>query len=357
MGENKTPRNTKDNIYKKVFGEPEIFKEFLDGFIPIEMLKGVRAEDIEDVTPRHLPLFLDSKDSDTVKRIKIAGKEEPLFVISIVEHESEVNYTSSYKMLLYIVLVWHTYIRENDKKYKQETKRGEETRRKPSTAIDFKLPPVLPVVFYDGGTKWTSPTNLIERVHMGDIFAKYTPKFEYELVDLSRYSEKEIAKYGNALSLIFLIDKLRLAEGADISKSVPQNYLERLEKNIPESLLPMISEYIRVFLEHIEAPAEEIERISESIHKRRLNEMFPLVNGYSVKKTRELAKKEERKAMAKEMKKEKEELAKENEKKAFAEKLAIAEKLVKRGLAIEDIAEDTGLSVADIEKETKKAKN
>ena len=48
---------------------------------------------------------------------------------------------------------------------------------------------------------------------------------------------------------------------------------------------------------------------------------------------------------------------KRNEKKAFAEKLEIAGKLVKRGFAIEDIAEDMGLSVADIEKETKKAKN
>jgi len=81
--------------------------------------------------------------------------------------------------------------------------------------------------------------------------------------------------------------------------------LEKLEKSIPESLLPIISEYVRVFLEHIEAPGEEIERISESIYKRRLNEMFTLVDGYSVKKTRELVReqtrKEERIELAKEM--------------------------------------------------------
>ena len=91
-----------------------------------------------------------------------------------------------------------------------------------------------------------------------------------------------------------MIDKIRLSDDTELSKSVPQDYLERLEKNIPASLLPMISDYVRVFLEHIEAPKQEIDRISESIHKRRLNEMFSLVDGYSVKKTRALARKEGR---------------------------------------------------------------
>jgi len=216
MEDKKTPRNTKDNIYKKVFGEPQIFTEFLNDFIPIDMLKGLKPEDIEDITPRYLPLFLDNKDSDTVKRINLDGDNEPLFVISIVEHESQVNYTSSYKMLLYIALVWHTYVKDNDKKYKQELKKHGSTKRKLSTDKDFKLPPVLPVVFYDGGTQWTSSMNLIDRVHMGDIFQKHIPKFEYELVDLSQYSQEDIIKYENALSLILLIDKIRLSGAMSI---------------------------------------------------------------------------------------------------------------------------------------------
>ena len=335
--ENRTPRNTKDNIYKKVFGEPQIFAEFLDGYVPVDILKNLKPEDIEDVTPRHLPLFLDNKDSDTVKRINLNldGNGEPLFVISIVEHESEVNYTSSYKMLLYIALVWHAYIKENDKKYKQEIKRDKNTKRRPSTAIDFKLPPVLPIVFFDGGTEWTSQVNLIDRVRMGDVFGKYIPKFAYELVDLGRYSEKDIIKYENALSLILLIDKLRLGdEQTEWAKAVPQDYLERLEKGIPESLLPLVSEYVRVFLEHIEAPAEEIERISESIHKRRLNEMFPLVEGYSVKKTRERLSKEIQEKVLKE---------------AQEKRLKSAEKLLRRGVLMEYIAEDLDLTSDEIE--------
>ena len=73
--------------------------------------------------------------------------------------------------------------------------------------------------------------------------------------------------------------------------AIPQDYVDKLATNIPQPLLPLISECVRVFLKHIDAPEEEIERISEKIHQRRLNEMFRMVDGYSVKKTREQVKK------------------------------------------------------------------
>ena len=153
--------------------------------------------------------------------------------------------------------------------------------------------------------------NLLDRVHMGDIFSKYIPKFEYELVDLNQYSREDIIKFGNALSLILLIDKIRFTDDIELSNVVTPEYLEKLEKNIPEPLLPVISDCVRVFLEHIEAPGEEIERISESIYRRRLNDMFSLVDGYSVKRTREEAREEGRKEARKEMAKMAKEMARE----------------------------------------------
>jgi len=179
---------------------------------------------------------------------------------------------------------------------------------------------------------------------MGDIFGKYIPKFEYELVNLNDHSRDEIIKYGNALSLILLIDKIKWADEISLL-SVPDAYLEHLSKNIPEHLLPLIGDCVRIFLAHIDAPEEEIERITEKIYKRRLNEMFQLVDGYSVKKTREQAK-QEGKIEAKE----------EAMREALEEKIEIALKLIKRGLNIKDVAEDTGLSIAEIELEVKKSK-
>jgi hypothetical protein len=79
----------RDNSFKLILGNHELFVEFLRDFINIDLLKTVKPEDIEDLSERFLPLFQDNRDSDTVKRIKL--KDTPLFVIAIVEHESEVN--------------------------------------------------------------------------------------------------------------------------------------------------------------------------------------------------------------------------------------------------------------------------
>jgi hypothetical protein len=314
----------------------------------------LKPEDIKDITPRHLPLFLDNKDSDTVKRINLDGGDEPLFVISIVEHESQVNYTSSYKMLLYIALVWHTYVKDNDKKYKQELKRYGSTKRKLSTDVDFKLPPVLPVVFYDGGTQWTSAMNLLDRVHMGDIFEKYIPKFEYELVDLSQYSQEDIIKYGNALSLILLIDKIRQADDIDFSVSVPEDYLEKLSQNIPDSLLPLISDCVKVFLKHIEAPEAEIDRIADKIYQRRLNEMFQMVDGYSVKKTREQARIDARIEVTAEVtaevtKEVTEEMINKMTKEKTERNRKLVGKMIKRGDTIAEIADFLEITIEEVE--------
>ena len=66
-----TAHKVKDNSFKLILHEPDLFAEFLRDFIPVEILKDVSPSDIEDITERFLPLFDENKDSDTVKRISL----------------------------------------------------------------------------------------------------------------------------------------------------------------------------------------------------------------------------------------------------------------------------------------------
>jgi len=190
-------RNAKDNCLKLILGEHELFSEFLRDFINIDILKAVDPADVEDITERFIPLFMDQKDSDVVKRINLKG-DRPFFVISIVEHESEVNYRSSFKMLQYIALVLNDYEKEINA-----------ANNKISYTKDFKYPPVLPIVFYDGAGKWAAETNFLHRTEMSGVFEKYIPKFEYELISLNEYSTDELVRFGDTLSLIMIIDKIK----------------------------------------------------------------------------------------------------------------------------------------------------
>ena len=94
----------RDTSLKLILDEPELFVEFLRDFIPIEILKDIDPADVEDVTERLLPLMSEQKDLDTVKRVNLKGGK-PLFVITIVEHESMVNFRAPFKMLLYTAFI------------------------------------------------------------------------------------------------------------------------------------------------------------------------------------------------------------------------------------------------------------
>ena len=294
------PENIKDNIFKTVFGEPKLFVEFLTNFIPIDILKNLSPDQIEDISERYLPLFSDNKDSDTVKRVNLNG--ENLFVIGILEHESAVNYKASFKMLIYIAYVLDDYIKENDKKYYEETDKYGKTNLKLSTAIDFEYPPVLPIIFYDGTEKWTSELYFANKIKMREVFAKYIPKFEYELVDLNKYSKDDLIEYNNIMSMLMLIDKVRGSKDMeDMFKNLPENYVEAIcdESKIPPPLLKIISDCIKLLLKRVDVPADEIEAVTEKIYARKVNEMFEILDGYSVTKTREIVRKEVEKEIEK----------------------------------------------------------
>jgi hypothetical protein len=267
-------REIKDNSVKRILGTHELFVEFLRDYIPIDILKNVQPEDIEDLSERFLPLFQEHRDSDTIKRITLPGKT-PVFVIAVVEHESQVNFRASFKMFQYICLVLDAYEKEEDAR-----------RRGISRTKDFRYPPVLPVVFYDGRQKWTALRNFREKTNLYEAFAKYIPSFEYELVDLSTYRIEDITQFKDALSFIMLIDRLRDRAGLKLLEKLPSDYFTGLK--IPQNLYKLLEDVTTVLLSRLEVPAEEIAGITDFIEKRDYQMMFDsLVE--SVKKDKRLA--------------------------------------------------------------------
>ena len=69
-------------------------------------------------------------------------------MIAIVEHQSRVHYDMAFKLLRYIVMVLTDYERE------------EEKRRPGITSTkEFRYPPILPIVYYEGTDRWTAVRN------------------------------------------------------------------------------------------------------------------------------------------------------------------------------------------------------
>ena len=247
--------------------------EFLQSFIKLDILKDVTPDDVEDITERLISLLAEQKDGDTIKRINLKNNI-PLFVIAIVEHESKVNFRASFKMLLYIALILNNYEKEVNKDSKD------------TYTKDFKYPPILPIIFYDGTDEWTAETNFLHRTEMSDIFEKYIPKFEYELVSLRDYSFADLAKFENVLSLFMMMDKLKTAETFSELGKLPKEYVERLsDMNVPPHLMRLLVRVVNVLLSKINVPQNEIEKMVNKIDERGVSAMLS-IEDYDVQETR-----------------------------------------------------------------------
>ena len=88
----------------------------------------------------------------------------------------------------------------------------------------------------------------------------------------------------------------------------------------------------------MKVPKAEIEAVTEKIYERKVNEMFQILDGYSVTETRRIARKEGEKIGEKKA-----------EKKAYANKIKSAKYFISIGLSNSQISKGTGLTKDEIE--------
>ena len=271
----------KDNGAKLVFDDPILCAQFLRGYLGIEILKDVRPEDIEDISERFLPMWQEGRDSDTVKKVHLKGQD--LYLIALVEHQSKVHYNMAFRILRYIVMILNDYENEQEKLHPGITKTKE-----------FKYPPVLPVIYYEGTESWTAVRNFKDRVYLSDVLGKYIPDFEYLVVPLTSYTNQELIEKQDELSLIFLINKLRSSEEFKNLKEVQKEYFEHLGEHTPEYLLKLISKIIAVLLYRMNVPRKEVEQFTDQIIGREFNMLFDSFEAYDVQETRRISREEGR---------------------------------------------------------------
>lgn len=279
----------KDSSAKLIFGDPVLCAQFLDGYVDIPILKNVRPEDIEDVSNRYVHMFAEERNSDVVKCIHVKdenGNEMPFYLISLIEHKNQVDYNVTMQILRYMVYIWEAY--ENE----MEKKQGGISKTK-----GFRYPPVLPIIFYDGVRNWTAATQLRERIILSDTLLKYIPDFDCILVQLKDFSNAELMKRKNELSIVMLIEKLQSADDfRTLEQEVDLAYMQEAVEHSPEYLLDIMSQIVEVLLAKLNIPQEEIDCFTGQIKERNMAELFANFKAYDVQATRAEARAKEREA-------------------------------------------------------------
>ena len=72
-------------------------------------------------------------------------------MVALIEHKSYVDYDVAMQLLRYMVCIW--YDRAKDRDHPQEHRNKE-----------FRYPPVIPIVYYEGKQEWTAGLQLRDRI-------------------------------------------------------------------------------------------------------------------------------------------------------------------------------------------------
>lgn len=266
---------------RTVLGNPILCAQFLRDNVNIPFLKNVQPEDIEDVSEKYRPYLGTEFESDTVKRIRIhdAKREnnfhEPLFLVSLTEHKSVVDYDVAMQLLKYMLCIWLDY--------------GKEMKKQKSGASDrkgFRYPAIIPIVYYEGKASWTADRRFRARIADGELFRNWIPDFTYEIVRLHDYSNEELLARGNEMSLIMLFNKVQDAIGLSEFLNLPREDLDGMIKDSPEAVLDIIVSVMESLCVKIDATVEETQECVSKVKERSMGNLFENMEKMSIQEER-----------------------------------------------------------------------
>jgi hypothetical protein len=172
-----------DASYKLLFSAPELVRDLVMGFIPDEWLHGLDYDTLEKRPGTYVTDDFRHRADDVVWRVKV--DDEWVYLYIVIEFQSTVDAFMAVRMMVYLGLLYQDLIR-----------RGE-------TLPDKRLPPVLPIVLYNGDDKWTAATDIADLIpRVPGLVADYLPRLKYLLIDENAYADEDLAPLRNLVAAV-----------------------------------------------------------------------------------------------------------------------------------------------------------
>jgi len=237
----------KDVNARTVFQNPVMCCQFLKEYSGIEMFKDIKPENIFDETEKYQAYLGITFESDTVNKIVLDDcYDVPVFLISLIEHKSRVDYNIAMQLLRYMVCIWNEYGKE-----KQERNEGNPANK------EFMYPPIIPIVYYEGKSKWTVGLNLRDKISMNDVFAEYVPDFKYKLICNYNYTNDELLTREDEISLFMILNKVQTVEDMSAFLRLDDKKLNQILRKSPEHSIRIIADAMWSLCMKLNVPQEE----------------------------------------------------------------------------------------------------
>ncbi len=179
-----------DEGYKSLFSHSEVVRDLLTGFVHEDWIDKLDMSTLEKANSQFISEELLKRDNDILWRVRYG--EDWIYVYILLEFQSTPNNWMALRILSYICLLYQDLLKNKEKNL---TRNG-------------KLPPVFPMVLYNGEKSWNPDTNisiLIDTIE-GDL-SNYLPSFRYVFLDEEKHGNNDLQEMHNLTAAIFNLEQ------------------------------------------------------------------------------------------------------------------------------------------------------
>ena len=171
-----------DRAYKQLFSNKTIFKQLIQSFVHEPWVEQINFDDIERIDKSFISQDYAKTESDIIYKLNF--NDQDIYIYVLLEFQSSIDKFMSVRCLNYITNFYLDMVKS----------KGEA----------IKLPPIFPLVLYNGDDKWNYSTEISDLIDNNKILGDYSLNFRYFLIKENSYSVEELMKIGNIVSTLFL---------------------------------------------------------------------------------------------------------------------------------------------------------
>lgn len=254
-----------DTSYRFLLSSKKLFVELLRSFINKGWVQAVDEENVQEIPHSFVLQDFKRQEADLVYRVKLNGQDVVFYLL--LEMQSSVDFRMPYRLLLYQVEIWR-YLLQNEEDALSNRK-------------TFQLPPIVPIVLYNGKQKWSAELEFRKLLANENLFGSELVNFEYLLIDVARYTEEELLSLSNTIGSVFLLDQTedqeqllnRLGKLMNTIQQLPADSQQKFVAwmaNILLQKLPENEPNLQQFIQNVKGDASfmGLEKILDDIERR-----------------------------------------------------------------------------------------
>lgn len=159
-----------DNAYKNIFSHPAVVEDLLRGFVREAWVENLDFATLEKASGSYISDDLRDREDDIVWRVR--QRDEWIYIYLLIEFQSRNDPWMALRIMVYVGLLYQDLIKRKE------------------VVAPARLPPVFPVVIYNGEDPWSASRDLAELVEaLPGGLAAYRPSLRYHVLDEGRVTE------------------------------------------------------------------------------------------------------------------------------------------------------------------------